>query len=268
MCLQLVDGLLVLRYQASRDSKQYELVGENEMDKYSEDNTNMYVRMGKKIQSQQSSAVSNPTNDLISSSAATSYASLNQKLNSQMLSAFQSNTDRLSLPPHEQRKFNDNRWHLVLIERFGQTVKLAIDKGYSPSSIDWKENMATISRRNQKVLKPQTNLYFGGLPKTMRYKNLAMPSVYYAIRFRGDIEKVKINNQLLKVLKSEDIVPEESLLCTYRNPCQNGGRCRIVNKEQRCDCLDVFVGDFCEHRKYLSFGVIASSLPLRNLNSS
>ena len=254
ICMQLVDGLIYLRYQAGRDSKKYQLEAKNFLDHiYNKNNNNQ---------------------------------NKNQENDPDPRAEFNIKTNRLFVSDQNKIKFNDNRWHLVLVQRNGRKLRLAIDKGYNPSELDWydtNESLSAISilsssnnqtdteslsekiktspilnnRLPNMAFRPRTNIFFGGLPKNFGYNNLAMPSVYYAVRYNGEIEDIKIQNKILDLLGSEDVVFEETKLCTVLNPCLNGGKCRIVNNEQRCDCLDGYMGDFCEHRKYFKFFLIS-----------
>ena len=143
--------------------------------------------------------------------------------------------------------FADNKWHLVVVQRDRGRVRLAVDKGMSPDRKEWMEYFSVGS--NGIELKSATSLYFGGIPKTFRVTDLSLPAAKWMKPFYGEIEKTQIDFVDLNVIQSENVVLAEELLCTKDDPCHNGGKCRVVNGEQRCECPMYYQGDLCEKRK-------------------
>lgn len=147
--------------------------------------------------------------------------------------------------------FADTNWHLVVVERDRGRVKLAVDKGMNPARKEWLEYYSIGSSGQE--LKAATSLYFGGIPKTFIITDLSLPAVYWMKPFTGEMEEVKIDYVELNLIQSENVVVTEQLLCTNENPCRNGGMCKIINAEQRCECPPYYIGDRCEKRKFIHF---------------
>ena len=156
--------------------------------------------------------------------------------------------------------FADNKWHLVVVQRDRGRVRLAVDKGMSPDRNEWMEYYSVGSDGIE--LKSATSLYFGGIPKTFRVTDLSLPAAKWTKPFYGEIEKTQIDYVDLNVIQSENVVMAEELLCTKDDPCHNGGKCRVVNGEQRCECPMYYQGDLCEKRK---LGVKVGNLESRKM---
>ncbi len=89
-------------------------------------------------------------------------------------------------------------------------------------------------------------MYFGGLPPQYErdLHQLALPSVLFRTRFRGEIRNVLYGNCSCQTVRAQyldghdvTLYPREQ--CDMRNPCREGCICVSTDTEPACDCSEL-----------------------------
>ena len=130
---------------------------------------------------------------------------------------------------------NDGRWHQVEVRRKRMETTLTVD-GVSGSGYSFGSDFYFGKGTNSYV-------YVGGVPSSFRQnlESLALPSVTFAQRFRGEIRNVFFGNCTCQTVRGALIdgvgvsqAPPES--CEIRNPCPSSCLCVSTDAEPRCNC--------------------------------
>jgi len=150
------------------------------------------------------------------------------------------------------RGLNNGHWHRVGIAMLGPRVTLAVDNlrktVNTERSKDFQLGNFTIN----------SFVYLGGLPPwySSKLSSLALPSVVFEPRFRGEVRNViyadsedgTIRQQGMMAFKG---VRQTSLdFCQYENPCKNKGVCISSDVGPVCECRNIdWEGQFCHIEK-------------------
>ena len=134
---------------------------------------------------------------------------------------------------------NDGRWHRVEIRRNRMETTLIVDG-------DTDSRFAFGSDFNFGNLRENSEVYFGGLPPhyERNLHQLALPSVLFRPRFRGELRNVLYGNCTCQTVRARyldgygvDLYPREQ--CDMRNPCREGCICVSTDTEPACDCSEL-----------------------------
>ena len=134
---------------------------------------------------------------------------------------------------------NDGRWHRVEIRRNRMETTLIVDG-------DTDSRFAFGSDFNFGNLRENSEVFFGGLPPHYErdLHGLALPSVLFRPRFRGELRNVLYGNCSCQTVRARyldgygvDLYPREQ--CDMRNPCREGCICVSTDTEPACDCSEL-----------------------------
>ncbi|KAG1696117.1 Neurexin-3 [Nymphon striatum] len=149
------------------------------------------------------------------------------------------------------RNLNDNMWHRVDIHRKYNETRLVIDGEFQNKVVRGEDQSFGNFSTNGYV-------YIGGLPTWFNSKLtfLALPSVVFEPRFRGEIRNVAYRSEEAGtatrqyMIEFKGVRSTESDQCDKQDPCQNGGTCISTDNGAICDCKNIdYEGAFCQNSK-------------------
>lgn len=149
---------------------------------------------------------------------------------------------------------HDGKWHKVVVSREDADTSFMVDSTVQRSTAPGFD--FTFGNTSSRALSP---VYVGGLPLaySARLSHLALPSVMFEPRFRGNVRNVMFA-QCGDVRRRADMQEHSGVrrnnadACQERNRCQNAGVCISTDTGSFCDCRHTdFTGQYCEIGKPL-----------------
>jgi hypothetical protein len=139
----------------------------------------------------------------------------------------------------EYKRLDDNRWHKVGIQRNKLKTVLLIDN-WNKSTLSYGLDFQFGS------LEKNNYVFLGGMPEFYadpeRLQYLALPSVMFEERWRGQIRNLQYSNCSCPLRTAEILDMQDASL---DNPCETNNPCN--KKDPNCDCLiDPTGSQFCD----------------------
>ncbi|XP_065069977.1 pikachurin-like [Rhopilema esculentum] len=134
-----------------------------------------------------------------------------------------------------QRQLVMNKWYHIKVVRRGRTANLSVDNDVPVTGN---------SKGPFQMLKLREPLFIGG---TNDFSSIPIAAEAHT-HFKGCIEKITINNKLLKwdkAVKGRDISNCEAHEC-LANTCSKHGKCESYKGESYCHCYLGYNGKSCE----------------------
>lgn len=153
---------------------------------------------------------------------------------------------------------DDMSWHNLVVEISGNRATLTLDKTLTKTV----RNLL----RNAALLNPLSDLYIGGLPRSLSLKSLSWTEAAFKKGFVGCVKKLLItktttNLERAVLIKSKGTKSGCLNECRARNPCLNNGNCINRFSRAKCNCTDTgFEGEKCEKGKVVVLYQKLSSL--------
>lgn len=146
-------------------------------------------------------------------------------------------------------QLNDGRWHKVVVSRDNANTIFTVDNIVQRSTSDGED--FTFGNASSRAI---SFVYMGGLPIgfNSRLSQLALPSVMFEPRFRGNIRNVMYSNcgaqrTRVEMLEQDGVRKNNADECQDRDLCENNGICISTDTGSFCDCTHTdFVGQHCE----------------------
>merc|ERR1719458_752404 len=143
------------------------------------------------------------------------------------------------------------RWHRVGLTILGSRVTLAVDNLRQASSSPGSDTSLGNFTINSFV-------YLGGLPPwySSKLSSLALPSVVFEPRFRGEVRNIIYCDTSDGVLTQQHMMAFKGVrqtrldFCHRHNPCKNRGVCISADSGAVCECRNIdWEGEFCHIEK-------------------
>ncbi|CAM1325516.1 NRXN2 (predicted) [Pycnogonum litorale] len=146
------------------------------------------------------------------------------------------------------RGLNDNEWHRVDIHRNYNETRLTIDGEFQNKVVRGNDqNFGNFSTNGF--------VYVGGIPSyySSKLSHLALPSVVFEPRFRGNIRNVVYASEENGLSRRQEMIEFKGVrsnkvdLCELQDPCNHGGICISTDSGAICDCRFIdYEGAFCQ----------------------
>ena len=144
---------------------------------------------------------------------------------------------------------NNGKWHKIEVHRKRGDTTFVVDNIAQTQQCE-----GTDYEFGELEVRDNSFMYIGGLPIgfSARLSQLALPSVMFEPRFRGNIRNVLYANcaapmERMEMIEHDGVRTNNADECQERNMCQNGGICISTDTGSFCDCTRTdFEGPHCQ----------------------